>query len=88
MKRTSAELTVELWSIEKPTPYARNARICPERAVAKVAASLKEFGFRQPIVVDEEGVVIAGHTRLLAAKRLGLDRMCPCTWRAVSPPSR
>ena len=43
----------------------------PEAAVAKVAASIREFGWRQPIVVDSEGVVILGHTRLLAAKRLG-----------------
>jgi len=66
------ELTIEMWPIERPIPYARNARVCPESAIAKVAASLKEFGFRQPIVVDAEGVIIAGHTRLLAAQRLGL----------------
>ena len=47
----------------------------PESAIAKVAASLTEFGFRQPIVVDEEGVIIAGHTRLLAAQRLGLAQV-------------
>ena len=75
MKTRSAELTVEWWPIEKPTPYARNARVCPESAIAKVAASLKEFGLRQPIVVDEEGVIIAGHTRLLAAQRLGLEQV-------------
>ena len=40
--------------------------------MGKVAASIKEFGFKQPIVVDAEGVIIAGHTRLLAAERLGL----------------
>ena len=56
-------------------PYARNPRVCPEAAIAKVAASLNEFGFRQPIVVDEEGVIIAGHTRLLAAQRLGLEQV-------------
>ena len=40
-----------------------------------MAASLKEFGFRQPIVVDGDGVIIAGHTRLLGAKRLGLKEV-------------
>lgn len=50
------ELTIEMWPIERPIAYARNARVCPESAIAKVAASLKEFGFRQPIVVDAEGV--------------------------------
>jgi DNA modification methylase len=57
--------------ISQITPYARNPRK-NDAAVAKVAASIKEFGWRQPIVVDSEGVVIAGHTRLLAAQRLGL----------------
>lgn len=76
MTRSAADkLAVEWWPTEKPIPYARNARACPESAIAKVAASLKEFGFRQPLVVDEEGVIIAGHTRLLAAQRLGLEQV-------------
>ena len=54
-------------AIDKVIPYARNPRK-NEGAVAKVAASLKEFGWKQAIVVDSEMVVIAGHTRLLAAK--------------------
>ena len=52
--------------IDTVIPYARNPRLNTD-AVGKVAASLKEFGWQQPIVVDEEMVVIAGHTRLLAA---------------------
>src|ERR1017187_8074175 len=70
---TSA-LAVEWWPIEKAVPYARNARICPESAVAKVAGSIHEFGFKNPILVDTEGVIIAGHTRLLAAQRLELKQ--------------
>jgi DNA modification methylase len=66
----SSGLDVEWWPIERPIPYARNARLCPESAIAKVAASLKEFGWRQPLVVDEKDVILAGHTRLLAAQRL------------------
>jgi len=54
-------------------PYARNARIISPDAVNKVAASLKEYGWRQPIVVDEQHVIIVGHTRLQAAHKLGLD---------------
>ena len=65
-------MNIEMWPIEKPIPYARNARKISDAAVAKVAASIKEFGWRQPIVVDTEGVVVAGHTRLLAARKLGL----------------
>jgi DNA modification methylase len=70
-----AGLSVEWWPTERPTPYARNPRVAPEEAIAKVAASLTEYGWRQPIVVDFQGVIIAGHTRLLAAKRLGLPQV-------------
>lgn len=52
-------------------PYKNNARIISQTAIDKVAKSIKEFGFKQPIVVDKDYVVIAGHTRLLAAKKLG-----------------
>ncbi|MGR3593082.1 MAG: DNA modification methylase [Limimaricola soesokkakensis] len=57
--------------LEQIIPYARNPRR-NEQAVATVAASIAEFGWRQPIVVDEQMVVLAGHTRLLAARQLGL----------------
>ena len=53
-------------------PYEKNPRL-NEGAVDAVAASIKEFGWRAPIVVDKEMVIICGHTRLLAAKKLGLD---------------
>jgi DNA modification methylase len=69
------KLTISWWPTTRPIPYARNPRVAPEAAVAKVAASIAEYGWRQPIVVDEAGVVIVGHTRLLAAKRLGLGRV-------------
>lgn len=57
--------------IDSVTPYEGNPRR-NEAGVAKVARSITEFGWQQPIVVDEEGVVLAGHTRLLAAQSLGL----------------
>src|SRR6516225_1610062 len=69
------DLKVCWWPIDKPIPYARNSRKIPERAIDKVAASIKEFGWRQPIVVDSEGVIIVGHVRLLAAKKLGLHQV-------------
>ena len=66
--------------IEKKTaeliPYARNPRKNDD-AVNSVAASIKEFGFKQPIVIDAGGVVVAGHTRLKAAQKLGLETV-PC----------
>ena len=78
-------MKVEQWPTDRPVPYARNPRQAPEAAVAKVAASIKEFGFRQPILVDEEGVIIAGHTRLLAAQRLGLDTVPVIVCADLSP---
>jgi ParB-like chromosome segregation protein Spo0J len=82
------KLAVESWPTSRPIPYARNARLCPQSAIEKVASSIREFGFQQAIVVDAGGVVIAGHTRLLAAKQLGLPTQYPCTWRPTSPPRR
>jgi DNA modification methylase len=64
-------MLIDTVPIESVVPYARNPRR-NGAAVAKVAASIREFGFRQPIVVDRERVVIVGHIRLLAAQRLGL----------------
>ena len=63
------------WLIGKVTPYERNARKLSESAVAKVAQSIEKYGWRQPIVVDRKGVIIAGHTRLLAAQKLGLKQV-------------
>ena len=63
------------WAIDRLIPYARNARKIPQEAIDKVAASIKEFGWQQPIVVDSERVVVAGHVRLLAAKQLGLAKV-------------
>jgi DNA modification methylase len=67
-------MKVELVEIGRVIPYARNPRR-NEKAILKVAASIKEYGFRQPIVVDEELVIIAGHTRLQAAQQLGLKKI-------------
>ena len=56
------------------TPYANNPRR-NDAAVAKVAESIRQYGFQQPIVVDKHSVVIVGHTRLLAAQSLGLKEV-------------
>lgn len=66
------ELRVSAFPIDKLIPYSRNARKLSTAAVQKLVASIREFGFRQPIVADKGGVVICGHTRLMAAKELGL----------------
>jgi ParB-like nuclease domain len=75
LKEARTNMIIELWPIDKPIPYARNARTISATAVDKVAASIKEFGWRQPIVVDTARVIIAGHTRLLAARKLGLTEV-------------
>jgi ParB-like chromosome segregation protein Spo0J len=67
-------MRIEQRSPDDVKPYERNPRV-NDTAVDAVAASLKEFGFRQPIVVDEAGVIVVGHTRWKAAKRLGLDKV-------------
>lgn len=58
-------------AVSELTPYENNPRN-NEKAVDAVAASIKEFGFKQPIVIDANNVVVCGHTRLLAAKKLGI----------------
>ena len=71
---TTRTFDVELRPIEAIKPYPGNPRVNDD-AVDAVAASLKEFGFRQPIVVDADGVIIVGHTRWKAAKKLGLAKV-------------
>lgn len=56
-------------------PYALNSRTHSDEQVAQIAASIKEFGFTNPILIDEKNGVIAGHGRLLAARKLGLDEV-------------
>lgn len=75
IKGDHGALDIELWPIARPQPYSNNARTTSARAVDAVAASLKEFGWRQPIVVDEKDVVVAGHKRLLAAQKLGMSHV-------------
>ena len=66
-------MTVEDWPLARLTPYARNARTHSDEQVAQIAASIAEFGFVNPVLVDEAGELIAGHGRVLAAKSLGLE---------------
>jgi len=67
--------SVELWPIEKITPYARNSRTHSDEQVAQIAASIREWGWTNSILVDEDGGLIAGHGRLLAARKLGLTQI-------------
>lgn len=63
--------------VEKLVPYARNARTHSDEQVAQIAASIKEFGFLNPIIIDGENGIVAGHGRVLAARKLGMKEL-PC----------
>jgi DNA modification methylase len=68
-------LQVESWPIDRLLPYAANARTHPDEQIAQIAGSIAEFGFNVPCLVDDRGVLIAGHGRIVAAKRLGLNQV-------------
>jgi ParB-like nuclease domain len=71
-KPQSSAFAVEWWLIGRVIPYPNNARVIPASAVEKVASSIRAFGWRQPIVVDADGVIIVGHVRLLAAQSMAM----------------
>lgn len=60
-------------------PYERNAKLHPEEQIQKIAKSIEEFGFVNPVLIDENKNVIAGHGRIEAAKRIGLEKV-PCVY--------
>lgn len=65
-------------------PYARNSRTHSAEQVAQIAASIREFGFTNPLLIDERGGIIAGHGRLLAAQKLGFDEVPAITLQWLS----
>lgn len=71
-KKNNPADKVEQWPIEKLVPYAKNSRTHSEDQIAQLAASIKEWGFTSAILVDEDGGIIAGHGRVMAARKLGL----------------
>jgi len=79
MKKTESKVgksnpadEVERWPLDKLTPYARNSRTHSDEQVAQLAASIREWGWTTPVLVDEDGGIIAGHGRVLAARQLGM----------------
>jgi DNA modification methylase len=80
-----------MWLVERLLPSARNSRTHSPEQVAQVAASIKEFGWTNPLIIGDDGVLIAGHARLLAARQLGmtevpvivLDYLTPAQRRAL-----
>jgi DNA modification methylase len=85
------DLAVQRWPIDKLIPYARNARTHSDEQVEQVAASIIEFGWTNPILIGADGVIIAGHARLAAARKLRmtevpvivLDHLTPTQRRAL-----
>jgi ParB-like chromosome segregation protein Spo0J len=67
--------SIERWPLEKLIPYARNARTHSDAQVAQIAAPIKEFGFANPILAATDCVIIAGHGRLLAARKLRMTEV-------------
>lgn len=63
------------WPLERLIPYVNNARTHDDRQIAQIAASIAEFGFVNPILVGNDNVIVAGHGRLMAAQRLGLNEV-------------
>lgn len=74
-KRADTGIKVEMLATSAITAYANNAKVHPEPQVGQIAASIKEFGFVSPVLVDADQVVVAGHGRLLAAALLGLKEV-------------
>jgi hypothetical protein len=70
-----SDLAIEYESVEALIPYAANSRTHSDAQVAQIAASIKEFGWTNPILIDGDNTIIAGHGRLLAARKLGMDEV-------------
>src|SRR5438128_1885595 len=66
---------IAIWPIDKLIPFARNPRTHSDAQVAQIAASIQEFGFNNPILVDTKAGIIAGHGRLLGAHRIQLTKL-------------
>jgi ParB-like chromosome segregation protein Spo0J len=66
---------IERRSVDALIPYARNARTHSDEQVAQIAASIKEWGWTTPVLIDEDGGIIAGHGRVMAARKLGIEEV-------------
>lgn len=71
------EMKIEQLTTDSLIPYARNARTHSDEQVAQIAGSIREFGFTNPVLIDKEGTIVAGHGRVMAARKLGLETV-PC----------
>jgi DNA modification methylase len=81
----SNDMLIEYWPIDRPKDYPKNARKWSGQAIEKVAASIREYGWRQPVVVDVHDVIVIGHLRRAAARFLGLTEMPVHVARDLTP---
>ena len=79
---------VELWPLDRLIPHARNARTHSDAQVAQIAGSIAEFGFVNPVLVGDDGVIVAGHGRIMAARKLGLDQAPVIVLAHLTPTQR
>ena len=79
---------VERWPLDRLIPHARNARTHSEAQVAQIAGSIAEFGFVNPVLVGDDGVIVAGHGRVLAARKLGLTEAPVIVLSHLTPTQR
>ena len=77
MKRMKSDPVIVIRKVEALIPYAKNSRTHSDAQVAQIAASIREFGWTNPVLIDGENGIIAGHGRVLAARKLGMDEV-PC----------
>ncbi len=82
------DIQIERWPIERLIPRANNPRTHSREQVASIAASIREFGFTNPILVGADDDIIAGHARLLAAEKLGMKEVPVIVLRHLSPAQR
>jgi ParB-like chromosome segregation protein Spo0J len=75
MGMTQTDFDIELMSPESLIPYVNNPKKHPEEQVDKIASSIKNYGFTQPVVIDSDNEIIIGHGRIQASKKLGLDKV-------------
>ena len=79
---------IEHWPLSRLLPYAKNARTHSDEQIAQIAASIVEFGFTNPILVGSDGIIVAGHGRLAAARKLGLNGVPVVVLDHLSPTQR
>jgi hypothetical protein len=86
--RLNIDIQIERWPIERLIPRANNPRTHSREQVARIAASIREFGFTNRILVGADDDIIAGHARLLAAEKLGMKEVPVIVLRHLSPAQR